>query len=335
MQQLDMPNMPNLGEEEAMLSTSNARKGGSSKWLQCGFVLWMFAMTASLAYVASSTARLKADAALAATSQSSYFEVAKGGAGKGNGATGGDMGSMGGKSGADTGSMRGKSEGTKSKGARKCPAVFTTGQAGTYTYTPDASADYIRVRISGAGGAGSDDTQLSPAQSGGQSSFSSFVVLGGGQGGTYNSISQGGWGGAGGVLIASTLSGLGYAISGDAAGNGDPDGGDDGGRGGSSGFGGGGGAPFREDAQVTPDYYLCTAGSLGGGGGGGPKSGGGGAGAYSEFILYRPSGGWPTYSYTLGAGGVAAAAVLTGTENYKLPGCNGSNGFLLIEEFCD
>jgi hypothetical protein len=184
---------------------------------------------------------------------------------------------------------------------------------GSGTYTPPATALYLKVKMfgGGAGGAGSGSSP-GAGSNGGNTTFGASLIASGatarsGGGVTFSGVTmlsavagQNGGGGSG--TNAVTLN--------------------EGGDGGASPLGGagrGGALGFVSEAAVA---------STGSGGGGassptGVASGnGGGAGAYMEFIIPLPAAG--SYNYSVGSGGAGG----TGTS----AGAAGSAGRIIVEE---
>ncbi len=189
--------------------------------------------------------------------------------------------------------------------ARRTLPTFQTLTSGTgATYTTPANVLWIEVfAIGGAGGGGGGGTSAlagGDGGAGGTSAFDSNTAVGGSPGtGGGVAIGAGGLGGTGGSgAVIDRISGgdgaygLFYSAASGAA---------IGGVGGSGYYGGAGGSLGN----------AAKTNSGGGGGGGGSATtsslggGGGGAGEYIHFIIKNPS---ATYTYTVGAGGLAGAS---------------------------
>ena len=175
--------------------------------------------------------------------------------------------------------------------------VFTAGTSLTYTApTLPVSPRQLRIRMIGGGGGGNGGAPTA----GGQTSFAGVTANGGtaGVGSTTSGLSgngsgaaslriQGGSGQAGG-----SWSGLGAGVL-------------------TLQGGGGAASPFAAGGVAG----LAPAPNSGAGGNGAPASaagagtaaGGGGAGEYVELVINAPLA--ATYTYTVGAGGTAGAAV--------------------------
>jgi len=196
--------------------------------------------------------------------------------------------------------------------------------SGSGVYTTPQGAQFLRVRMCGAGGGGGGGGSSAGAGgTGGNTTFgSSLLVANGGQGGVAN--------GAGATTggTASLGSGpIGTAVSGGSGtlGTGGPNSGTvSGGAGGNSALGGGAGGSLSAGA--------AGAANTGGGGAGGyvtttsvTSGGGGSAGGYIDCIINSPG---STYSYSVGTAGTAGTA---GTSGYA--GGAGGSGYIEVTEF--
>lgn len=195
--------------------------------------------------------------------------------------------------------------------------VFLSG-AGTYTTRSGARRLVIRM-VGGGGGGGGGGGSGQTAGGNGQTTIFNSVVSTGGAGGAAGtvSIAVGGVGGTGGTGTAS------FRITGGSGGYGGNTGTNalGGGNGGNTPFGGGAGVAANAAGQAG-------ATNSGGGGAGNSVAGygaaGGGGGEYTELIISAPSG---TYSYTVGAGGLAGAAGTSGGA-----GGVGGSGIIIVDE---
>ena len=175
--------------------------------------------------------------------------------------------------------------------------VLTSGTSATYT-TP-ANARQLRIRMVGGGGSGYGS---GVGTDGGLTAFAGITA----NGGIHSSGADGALGGSAGTGSASLrIAGngsqattIGASTFGSAGAPGP--------------FGGGG------RATSTGSGTSAAANSGAGGAGAAPYSGGGG-GEYLEIIINSPA---ATYSYTVGAGGVA-----TGTAG------NGGSGVIVVDEY--
>lgn len=193
---------------------------------------------------------------------------------------------------------------------------------GTFTYTTPGGAIRLRIKMIGGGGGSGSAGGSTGGGSGGTSSFGSTTV-GGGFGSTQsvtNAGSAGGAGGSGGVTVTGTLinrwtGGTGSigqnASTGNAVGS----------SGCFSPFGGAGGGSNGIGIAAVPN----TGSGAGGAGAAGSTvlgaAGGGGCGEYVEFYINSPAG---SYSYTIGAGGIAGTGGAAGAV--------GASGIIIVEE---
>jgi hypothetical protein len=191
--------------------------------------------------------------------------------------------------------------------------IFTSGSG---TYITPAGCTQIKVRLVGGGGGGQGSGTAVPAA---------------GDGGTTSFGPMSGTGGAGGASAASaggTGSGGDFQITGGRAGAAD----------GTASYMGaaGGGTPFGTGSFGGPiaSAPVAASANTGGGGGGAGSSGGqtgsgGGGGGYCEGIISNPA---ASYSWGVGAGGVAGAA---GGGGGASVGATGGSGIIIVEEYYD
>jgi hypothetical protein len=196
---------------------------------------------------------------------------------------------------------------------------FTSGSG---TYTRPNGVKYLRVRMVGGGGGGSDGASRSGVD-GGDTTFGGLTAargkgaVGGGPSGSPGVVSSG--------SSLSTFSGTLIEGSAGNAGMANAAGRARGGNGGTSFFGGAGLGPQCESGTVNGGTATANSGSGGGGGcsGGSPNAiqgHGGGAGGYVEAFIPNPS---TTYSYSVGGagsgavnGGAGGAGYIEVTEYY-------------------
>jgi hypothetical protein len=209
-------------------------------------------------------------------------------------------------------------------------SVLTSGTSQTYT-TP-AGTHFLKIKMVGGGGGGSGTNNGGTAGTlggnGASSTFgSSLLVAGGGTGSPYG---NGGGGGSGGTAsIGSGASGVALTGAEGAVGGGNVVM-SNGGSGGNTTFGGAGsgGIASGGGGLINGQAAATNTGSGGGGSSGNPGQaapGGGGAGGYVEAIISNPSG---TYSYSVGAGGIAGTAGTSGNV-----GGAGSAGLIIVEAY--
>lgn len=195
---------------------------------------------------------------------------------------------------------------------------LTTVGSGTYTTPPNVK--YLRIKMVGGGGGGSSAGNLTRAGTGGTTTFgSSLLTANGGEGGICASNSNPRSPGLGGTVSVNSP-----AISIVALKGGDTPVGSTssatemtGGAGAASPFGGAGGSMYTQSG--TPATPNSGSGGGGNGGGSGIGGSGGAAGGYVEALIVNPS---PTYSYTIGAGGIATGSAGTG-----------GSGVIIVEEY--
>jgi hypothetical protein len=206
----------------------------------------------------------------------------------------------------------------------------TTLTSGSGTFTVDRRTAYMKVIMSGGGGAGGSGGVVSTAgtapTAGGNTTFGSFVAGGG---------SIGNHGAPGGTGGTNTFSGEGVSRPGGIGqgfnyySGGALDIGGGGGTGGSNALGGagGGGSP-----SASGSAGVANTGAGGGGGGAGSSGAsqmyagsGGGSGGYIEAVIRSPA---STYSYAIGAGGSPDTAGTAGGS-----GGAGGSGVIIIEEY--
>lgn len=183
--------------------------------------------------------------------------------------------------------------------------VVTYYSSGSGTYTTPENTSYLVVKIRGAGGGGSGSgPSAGTGEDGGNTTFGSYIA-GGGKKGTDGSggSASGGWKNIPGQAGVPGITGF-YEYS----------------------PGGRGGGAYGGTSQGSTPGSNGNLGSGGGGAGSDAGAGtgyGGGEGGYVEVIITSPD---PTYSYSVGTGGVGGVA---GTDGR--PGGNGGNGYIEVE----
>ncbi len=203
--------------------------------------------------------------------------------------------------------------------------ILTSGTGATYTRPSGPAPSWLRIRMVGGGGSGGSNSDTAgtiiAGNPGGTTTFNSINANGGGGSVGTNTISSGvgGLGGTGGTGSAT------LRIPGHSGG---PSGANSSGQ--FSGWGGnsqlGPGAPAFQPASTNG---VNNAIANTGGGGSGYSRGsnwvapGGGGGEYAEIIISSPA---ATYTYTVGAGGIATAGAI-GT------GGTGGSGIIIVEEY--
>ena len=212
------------------------------------------------------------------------------------------------------------------KQAIKAPTQ-TSFLSGSGTYTTPANVAWLRVRMIGGGGAGSQIGAASDGGAGGSTTFGDHTANGG-IGASNVGASTGATGGPGGGATIGAGA-IGVVIRG---GGGGGSGGTSnasgvgmgGGLGGSSFLGGG--TPGTSTLGNAHAPYPNTGGGGAGGGGSGPgdAGAGGGGGGGLDIVIASPA---ATYSYAVGAGG----AVVAGVAGKATPGA-GASGAIYIEE---
>jgi hypothetical protein len=198
---------------------------------------------------------------------------------------------------------------------------FTTGSG---TYTTPAGVLYLKIKmVAGGGGSGGVGTTSGGVAggTGGSTTFGSDLNCSGGGGGGYTQFSASATVGAGGTGGTATLGSItsGIAITGE---NGE------GARGTSAST-----AVVNTGTAKGGTSLLSTYGN---GANGGRQfsffntacstAASGGAGGYIEAILTSPS---ATYSYAVGAGGIAG----TTSGTVQIAGAAGTGGVIIIEEY--
>lgn len=232
-----------------------------------------------------------------------------------------------------TGAPTGSGTLTKSGGTGDATIAFSVAVAnGTYT-TPSSPAPlYIRViAVGGGGGGGGSNSSGSVGGTGANTTFgSSLITSGGGIGG--NGGNTNGNGGLGGTATIAGPAVTVKAITGGGGGTGLNSASYTsgyavyllGGLGGSSAFGGAG----ASTSTAGGNNAVANSGSGGAGGGlatpGVCAGGGGGSSAFCEAIIVSPS---ATYTYVIGAGGIAGSGA-----GGNLGGIGGS-GQIIVEEY--
>jgi hypothetical protein len=193
---------------------------------------------------------------------------------------------------------------------------LTSGSGATYT-TP-AGTKMLRIRMWGGGGAGGSNSNNGfNGGLGGTTTFNSINANGGSGGGFASGAGTGGTGGTGSATIR-------------AVGN-TGDGGVSIGTGFTTSASGGIGAAGPLGGR--PGSGASAAANTGAGGSGGAGSsfngttgGAGGSPEYVEIIINNPS---PTYTFTIGAGGVIGG----GTPGSFGFGGNGGSGRIIVEQY--
>lgn len=231
--------------------------------------------------------------------------------------------------GAGTAGQAIRSSGSGTPSWRTITNTIQTFVSGSGVYTPSANALSIRVRMAGggAGGLGSGTGAGSAsATGGGDTTFGTTLVAGGGSLGVWGDI-----GGSGGTCSVTTPA-VGVCFPGGQgegavgfAGGGDRG---SGGQGGDTPYFGGGGKTGDFDSAAA----AAAANSGGGGQGGGNNAAagvltgvGGGSGGYVEAWFYTLN---ATYSYSVGTAGTGGNAGTNG-----IAGASGAAGIIIIEEF--
>lgn len=196
---------------------------------------------------------------------------------------------------------------------------LTSGTSATYT-TP-ASVRQLRIRMIGGGGGGgaAADGSTAAGSAGGTTTFNSINAVGGAgaPGGLGGYASTPGTGTAN-LRVIGNGGGPGYANGSVSASYG--------------GFGGGsffGGGTVANATGVQPGVSAQANSGAGGSGGSNAnavvtEAGGGQAGEYVELIINSPAG---TYTYTIGAGGVA------GSGGGAQTGGTGGSGLIVVDEY--
>lgn len=200
--------------------------------------------------------------------------------------------------------------------------TVTTLTSGSGTYTPPSGANYIWVRLIGAGGGGAGTATDGTGGNGGTGGNTTFGTLtgGGGVGGTGTGAAVGGAGGTGTGGDLNLRGGTGAGQNGVGPGIHQATG-----TGGCGVFGGFGNVP----AATGVDGQAAQANTGGGGSGGSTSTTtgggpGGGAGGYVEKLFSPLS---ASYSYSIGSGGSGGTAGTGGNA-----GGAGGSGVIIIHE---
>lgn len=205
-------------------------------------------------------------------------------------------------------------------GSRSVVPTVQRFTSGSGTYTTPANVLYIRLRMIGGGGSGSNlttnggDGGNTCWNTTGAACTSPVLQAGGGAAGVSPATT--GFGGAGGTISGSSTCSI-WSVAGGKGGGKTSVLGSPGGDGG-NGFAGGGPGVTRNDSAINSPANTGAGGQgvadTGSGGGSG-----GGAGAYCETLIASPA---ATYTYAIGAGGTA-----------PLNAGGGGSGYLVVEEY--
>lgn len=218
---------------------------------------------------------------------------------------------------------------------RNAPTVQRLTSGTAQTYTLPAGVKYLLVKMigGGGGGGGSGTTNGTAAGDGVDTTFgTSLLTAKGGSKGARDSN-----GGAGGVAgtVAAPASTIFNIVGGRGGGTGDqatsPVTGIGGGMGGGGFFGGNGGGGTTGGGGSGVGTDAATNSGGGGGGAAGARitnvtgGSGGGSGNYVQALIENPA---PTYTYTVGGGGVGQLAGTSGNA-----GGAGGSGVIVVEEY--